>query len=75
MPDHWIQTAIHHHGAFKKKAQAAGKTTEQFAEEHQHASGVLGHQARLAKTLMHLHKHNPPPERELTKPAPQQEPA
>jgi hypothetical protein len=67
MPDKWIATAITHHGAFKKKAQAAGKTTEEFAAEHEHASGVLGHQARLAKTLMHLHKHSPPPERELTR--------
>ena len=72
MPDSFIQTAIHHHGAFKKKAQAAGMSTEAFAEKHQGASGVLGHQARLAKTLMHLHKHSPPPERELTKPAPQE---
>ena len=72
MSDNWIKTAIHHHGAFHKKAQAAGKTTEEFAADHADAPGVLGHQARLAKTLMHLHKHNPPPERELTKPAPQE---
>ena len=73
MSEHWIKTAIHHHGDFKKKAQAAGMSTEAFAEKHQHADGVIGHQARLAKTLMHLHKHSPPPERELTKPAPQAE--
>jgi hypothetical protein len=72
MPDKWIATAITHHGAFRKKAQAAGKTTEEFATQHEQSPGLLGHQARLAKTLMHLHKHSPPPERELTKPAPQE---
>lgn len=54
MSDKWIQAAVTHHGAFRKKAQAAGKTTEQYAEEKQSAPGILGHQARLAKTLMHL---------------------
>ncbi len=72
MADQWIQTAIHHHGVFRKAAKAAGKTTEEYAREHEHASGVLGHRARLALTLMHLHKHSPSPERELTKPAVQE---
>ena len=57
MSDHWIQGAIQHHGAFRAKAKAAGMSTEAFAEKHQNAPGVLGHQARLAKTLMHLSKH------------------
>ena len=39
-------------GAFRTKAQKAGKTTRQYAQEKAHAPGLLGKQARLAKTMM-----------------------
>jgi hypothetical protein len=52
----WIQGAIKHPGAFKAKAEAAGKTTREFASEHSGDSGKLGDQARLAQTLMGMHK-------------------
>jgi hypothetical protein len=55
---HWIETAIEHHGAFSGAAKKAGKSTEEFAKEHEHSSGVMGHRARLATTLMHLQKHD-----------------
>lgn len=51
----------HAHGQFRKKAQAAGKTTRAFAEDKQNEvdkSGNLtetAHQARLAMTLMGMH--------------------
>ena len=48
----WIQGAIKHPGAFKAKAEAAGKTTKEFASEHSGDSGTLGKQARLATNLM-----------------------
>lgn len=40
------------HGQFRAKAEAAGESTHQFAEEHKHDSGKTGAQARLALTLM-----------------------
>lgn len=52
---HWIQGAIKHPGSFKKAAEAAGKTTREFAAEHEHDSGTLGNRARLAETLMGMH--------------------
>ena len=45
-----------HKGAFRKKAQAAGESTAEYAEQEKHASGKTGAQARLALTLM---KHRP----------------
>ena len=50
----WIQGAVpaSHRGVFKKKAQAAGMSTGEFAEKEAHAPGKLGKQARLAETLM-----------------------
>lgn len=49
----WIQSATENsHGQFKAKAEAAGKSTKEFAEEHKDSSGKLGKQARLALTLM-----------------------
>lgn len=48
----WIKGAIEHPGAFKAKAEAAGKTTREFASEHASDSGKTGAQARLAETLM-----------------------
>jgi hypothetical protein len=54
----WIKGAINpkHKGAFRAKAEAAGKSTAEFAREHEHDSGTLGNQARLAETLMGMHK-------------------
>ena len=54
----WIQKAIpeSHKGDFKAKAEAAGETTREFAKEHEHDSGKTGKQARLAETLMGMHK-------------------
>ena len=45
------------HGQFKAKAEAAGKSTAEFAKEKEHAPGLLGKQARLAEALMGL-KHD-----------------
>ena len=45
------------HGQFRRKAQAAGESTREFAEEHKHDSGKTGKQARLALTLMNMHHH------------------
>lgn len=52
---HWIKGAIKHPGAFRKKAEAAGKTTAEFAHEHDGDSGTTGNEARLAETLMGMH--------------------
>jgi hypothetical protein len=49
----WIKAATSNaHGQFRKKAEAAGETTREFAKEKEHAPGKLGEEARLAKTLM-----------------------
>lgn len=49
----WIQKATENsHGQFKAKAEAAGKSTKAFAEEHKGSPGKLGKQARLALALM-----------------------
>lgn len=49
----WIKGATKNaHGQFRKKAEAAGETTRQFAEGHADDSGITGKQARLAKALM-----------------------
>lgn len=53
--EHWIEHAIKHHGAFKAEAEKAGKSTKAYAEEKQHAGGLLGHRANLALILMHMH--------------------
>jgi len=52
----WIAGAIKHPGALKKKAEAAGESTRQFAAEHAGDSGKTGKQARLAETLIGMHK-------------------
>lgn len=44
------------HGQFRAKAEAAGKTTREFAAEKADAPGKLGKQARLAETLMSMNK-------------------
>lgn len=51
----WVQSATaNSHGQFRRKAEAAGESTREFAEEKANAPGLLGKQARLAKTLMGL---------------------
>jgi len=55
---HWIGAAIRHHGVFRAAAKRAGMSTEAYARKHEHTSGVLGHRARLALTLMHLTHHD-----------------
>lgn len=52
----WIAGAVKGaHGQFKAKAEKAGKSTAEFAREHEHDSGKTGKQARLAETLMGMH--------------------
>jgi hypothetical protein len=58
MAKKWIQKATENaHGQFKAKAEAAGKSTEEFAEEHKGSKGKLGKQARLALALMGASKN------------------
>lgn len=54
----WIKSAVpkEHRGVFKAKAERAGKSTAEFAKEHAGDSGKTGTQARLAETLMGMHK-------------------
>ncbi len=57
----WIKQAVpkSRKGVFRKKAEAAGKTTAAYASEKEHAPGALGSEARLAENLMGLsHKKN-----------------
>lgn len=56
MAKNWISGAIKHPGAFKAKAEKAGESTREYAEEKKDASGKTGKQARLAITLMNMHK-------------------
>ena len=53
---HWIAGAIRHPGALRKAASAAGESTRQYAEQHKDDSGTTGKRARLALTLMGMHK-------------------
>ena len=54
----WIKGAIKpsHRGVFKAKAEAAGKTTREYAAEKSDAPGTLGKEARLAESLMGMKK-------------------
>jgi hypothetical protein len=55
MAKKWIKKATENaHGQFRRKAEAAGKSTAEFAKEHAGDEGTTGKQARLAKTLMGL---------------------
>jgi len=54
--ENFIKGAIKHPGAFRKQAEAAGKSTAEYAKEKEHAPGKTGQRARLAETLMHLSK-------------------
>lgn len=53
----WIKAATENaHGQFKAKAEKSGKSTGAYAREHEDDSGKTGKQARLAETLMSMHK-------------------
>ena len=51
----WIAGAIKHPGSFSAAAKKAGKSTSEFAHEHESDSGTTGKRARLALTLMGMH--------------------
>ncbi len=52
-PKRWIAKATENaHGQFRRKAEAAGESTKEFAEEHKGDSGLTGKQARLGLALM-----------------------
>jgi hypothetical protein len=49
----WMKEAFaNSHGQFKAKAEHAGKSTAEFAKEHEHDKGKTGQQARLAEVGM-----------------------
>lgn len=53
----WIQKATANaHGQFRKKAEKAGESTREYAEQEKDAPGKTGKQARLALTLMGMGK-------------------
>ncbi len=53
----WIAKATaNSHGQFRAKAKAAGMSTAAFANTKKGAPGKTGKQARLAMTLMNMHK-------------------
>jgi hypothetical protein len=57
MAKHWMAKAFaNSHGQFKAKAEKAGESTKQYAEEKKSAPGRLGKQARLALAGMNA-KH------------------
>lgn len=57
MAKEWISKATEHNkGKFSAAAKRAGKSTAEFAKEKAGAPGKLGREARLAKTLMSMHK-------------------
>lgn len=53
----WIAKAVgNNKGVFSAKAKAAGMSTKAFANKKAGASGKIGKEARLAKTLMGMKK-------------------
>ncbi len=57
MAGNWIQKAVSKgKGAFKAKAEKAGKSTMAYARAKASAPGKLGKEARLATTLSKLRK-------------------
>lgn len=50
---HWIKSATDNsHGQFRAKAERAGESTKEFAEQHKGEGDKTGKQARLALALM-----------------------
>jgi hypothetical protein len=57
MAKKWMKQAFANaHGQFKAKAEKAGETTHEYAEEKKSAPGLLGKQARLALVGMKAKK-------------------
>lgn len=56
MAKKFIAKAIKHKGALTRKANAAGESPMEFAQQHKHDSGTTGRQARLAITLSRMRK-------------------
>lgn len=57
MAAHWIAGATSNaHGQFAAKAKRAGMSTAAYASAHDTGSGTTAKQARLAETLMAMHK-------------------
>lgn len=44
-------------GVFSSAAARAGKSTQQFAQEHKHSSGKIGKRARLALAFAGARHH------------------
>lgn len=57
----WVKKAIkpENKGKFRAKAEAAGKSTAEYAEEKKDAPGTLGKEARLAQTFSKMRKKSP----------------
>ena len=53
---HWIEKAIKKPGSFKRQAERAGESTEEFASEREDAPGKTGKRARLAELLLKMRK-------------------
>lgn len=54
---HWMKKAFANaHGQFKEKAEAAGKSTREYAAEKAGDPGKLGKEARLAEAGMKASK-------------------
>ena len=53
-PKRWIAKAVPkgHEGRLRAKAESAGESTKEFAQEHKGGTGKTGRQSRLALTLM-----------------------
>jgi hypothetical protein len=44
-------------GSFSAAAARAGKSTSEFAKEHEHSSGKIGKRARMAEAFAKARKH------------------
>lgn len=65
---HWMKKAFANaHGQFKEKAEAAGKSTREYASEKADASGKLGKEARLAEVGMKASHDRSEDERKKTR--------
>jgi hypothetical protein len=57
MRKNWIKKgASEHPGLFAKKAQRAGESTREYAQEKKHAGGTLGKEANFALNAMNAGK-------------------
>ena len=66
--------AIHinpaHRGLFTKKADAAGKSVQEYANEEAHAGGNLGEEANFARMAKRHWKPLPKAQKKSAKPKP-----